>query len=124
MIHRELPGPGTGAAWAARESLREGRVTILLLGGEGDDDATDAWLAHGVEVAAPDDPAEWLATRRFHFAAVMADEAASATLDVALAATQPQAARSTMRDCADLAGAEVSATLLLDLGLVPSGRPG
>ncbi|MCZ7531686.1 MAG: hypothetical protein M5U31_15935 [Acidimicrobiia bacterium] len=98
-------------------------MTLLVLEGGGRESAAaGAWLARGVEVASPDDPARWLAERRFHFAAIMADPAVTAGLDDALADTQPQAARSPLPDGEHLGDPERSEALLLDLGLVPSGR--
>lgn len=119
VVCDRLPEPGTGTAWAARSALRTGRVSLLLLGGPGEDSARDAWLAHGVEVAAPEAPDEWLAARRFHFAAVLTDPAVANRVDEALSATQPQAARAATPGDTELDRPGALLSLLLNLGLVP-----
>ena len=122
VVHRRLPDPRTGAAWALAPALRNGRVTVLLLDGP-DSEARgglDEWLAHGVEVAAPDDVAAWLESRRLHYAAVLTEPDAGADLDHALSDTQPQAARIPFPSGSTLDDTTAVHDLLLDAGLVPT----
>jgi len=114
-----LPAPRAGAAWAARAALRDGRVTLLVLGGTDDAAVIDEWIEHGIEVAMPDDPAEWLSARRFHFAVIFTDGDVPTRLDMLLRGTQPQATRSETPDRTVLEDPEALRSLLLTLGLAP-----
>jgi len=117
-----IPRPRTGIAWVAGASLRDGRVTLLVLG-DADDATTSAWLDHGVEVAAPGSPSEWLTARRFHFAAIFTDATVRADVVEMLNRTQPQAARRQTPDDTIFADSAAVSALLLDLGLAPATGP-